>query len=104
MLAGLEQLDPERRGLTAAEIMDRVYGEHAVRGPGNVEGLRGALDELLPKRDARTLGYRLRSYRRRVLGGRYLDAPETKTHGSVLWAVYPESNFGSRRAGASAKE
>jgi integrase len=63
LLIGLEQLDPRRRGLTAADIIDRGYKNPPAGRPAWWYGLRAALDALLPRADARVLGYKLRSFR-----------------------------------------
>jgi hypothetical protein len=57
--------------------------------------LRAALEELSPRRESRPLGYRLRSFRRRVFAGRYLDTPREKAHGSARWAVHPATGLRS---------
>ena len=93
VLIGLEHLDPDRRGLTAGQIHDKVFEEPSAEGESWFQDLRAALDDLLSKKDSRHLGYRLRSFRRRVIGDRYLDSLE-KAHGSARWVVLPASAFG----------
>jgi len=96
VLIGLEQLDPERYGLTAAEIIDRVFINPPTVPEKWFHDLRTALEELLPRRESRHLGYRLRTFRRRIFAGRYLDSPR-ESHGSARWVVYPQTEFRGTR-------
>jgi hypothetical protein len=91
-----ECLDPERRGLTAAEVIQRLYKEQPSVQPDYYADLRDALEALLGKPDARALGNRLRSYRRRVFQGRYIYQASTE-HRAARWAVYPAAEFCRRR-------
>jgi hypothetical protein len=68
-----ESLDPDRRGLTAAEVIYLLYKAPPENPPETHTDLRDALEALLGKPHARTLGNRLRSYRRRVFQGRFID-------------------------------
>jgi hypothetical protein len=85
LLEYLEKTDPDRRGRTAAEIVERAKQDNELRE--NVEGLVGRLD-------TRALGNKLRLYRRRNFGGRYLDRAGEQ-HRAVRWAVYPVKDFRS---------
>jgi hypothetical protein len=90
ILECLEKMDAERHGLTAAEIIQRVKDsleQHA--------DLRDALEALLGKLEARLLGNKLRSYRRRVFAGRFVDQAGIE-HKAARWAVFPASEFGRR--------
>lgn len=97
LLAALEMIDPKRVGLTAAEIV-RLAGDAEDAGDARHssevrEMLRDSIAELFDKPDARKLSYRLRSIKRRILDGRYLDeASETRT-GVIRWAVFPSTQF-----------
>jgi len=97
----LARLDPDRRGLTAAEVIALVRpraGKAATSEPEPPAwhaDLRGAIEGLCGNLDARSLGNRLRSYRKRVFDGRYLDQAG-KAHQAVRWAVYNASEFGQR--------
>lgn len=88
LLAGLEHIDPKRQGVTAAEIVQRLHdaatGEHA--------DLRDAVEGLIGKLDARLLGNKLRTYRRRIFRGRFIDQAGTYRR-SARWAVFAASEF-----------
>src|SRR4051812_16698226 len=79
MIEALERMDPDRKGVTAAGIID------AVRRPGDrppewFEDLKSAVEELCGKLDGRVLGYRFRAFARRNFGGRMIDrAPSVST-------------------------
>jgi hypothetical protein len=89
-----EQLDPEHRGLTAAEVIELCKEPPEGSAELYVE-LRDALEGLLGKLEARALGTKLRSYRRRVFQGRFIDQAG-KEHKAARWAVYPADQFRSR--------
>ena len=89
-----EQMDPERRGLTAAEVIQTCREPPA----GSAElyaDLREALEGLLGELDARALGTKLRSYRRRVFQRRFIDQAG-KEHQAARWAVYPAEQIHKR--------
>jgi hypothetical protein len=92
LLGCLEKLDPERRGLTAAEVI-QIYKDPDSPPPECHSDLKDALEALLGKPDARGLGTRLRSYRRRVFQGRFIDQAGSE-HRAIRWAVYPATEFG----------
>ena len=79
--------DPERRGLTASELVEGAKTDHE---------LRAAVEDLAGRLDARTLGYALRSFARRNFEGLFLDRAANTGHG-VRWAVYPMTEFRTRR-------
>jgi hypothetical protein len=91
-----ERLDPERRGLTAAELIQRLKNPSA-NAPEYYADLRDALEGLLGKLDARLLGNKLRSYRRRVFQGRFIDQTGTEQR-AARWAVFPAKDFRHRTA------
>jgi hypothetical protein len=88
-----EQLDSERRGLTAAEVCDRV--RDLVGHDEFAENCRAAIESLVGKLDSRALGNAIRKYRRRIFGGRYFDRAG-KSRRAVRWAVFPASEFAAR--------
>jgi hypothetical protein len=94
LLSCWEQLDPDRRGLTAAEVI-QLYKSPPENAPECLADLRDALESLLGKPDARGLGTRLRSYRRRIFQGRYIDQAASHKR-AARWAVYPASGFRRR--------
>jgi hypothetical protein len=97
LLDGLARLDPERRGLTAAEIVEQLRSPPSPP-PDWHAGLRDAVEALAGRLDPQRLGYRLRAFRRRVVGGLYLDRAGSHAK-TVRWAAYPASDFAGRGAG-----
>jgi hypothetical protein len=95
ILACWERLDPQRRGLTAAEVLHRLYQASPDDPPDYYADLRDALEALLGKPDARSLGTKLRSYRRRVFGERFLDQTGMQQR-AARWAVFPAQEFSLR--------
>ncbi|MBX9622703.1 MAG: hypothetical protein K2X82_02710 [Gemmataceae bacterium] len=85
LLAQLRDLDPGRAGRTAAELV-----ELAKAG----SDLRGCVEDLCGRLDARVLGNRLRHFRRRVFGGWFLDRAGT-AHQAARWAAFPAGRFRS---------
>jgi hypothetical protein len=90
----LERLDPQRQGLTAAQVVETVKPQKSTTEPAPdwYADLRDAVEGLVGKLDSRLLGYRFRAYRRRVFGGRYLDQAG-RSHQAIRWAVFPASSF-----------
>jgi hypothetical protein len=95
ILACWERLDPDRRGLTAAEVMERLYKHPPLHPPDYYADLRDALESLLAKPDSRLLGNKLRTYRRRVFQGRFIDQAG-KEQRAARWAVFPAEEFRHR--------
>lgn len=95
LLLSWEKLDPERRGLTTAQVIDVLYRESATARPDFHADLKDALESLLGKPDARALGNKLRTYRRRVFCSRFFDQTSTE-HRAARWAVYPAETFHDR--------
>jgi hypothetical protein len=91
ILAAWEKLDTARRGLTAAEVVQRVK-DSPENPAGYLIDLREALEAFLGKLEARLFGNKLRSYRRRIFAGRYIDKVGTE-HSAARWAVFPASQF-----------
>jgi hypothetical protein len=87
-----ERLDPLRRGLTAAEIIQKLGKDLPENLPALYADLRDAVEELIGKLDARALGNRLRTYRRRIFKGRFIDQAGTQQR-AVRWAVFPAAAF-----------
>jgi hypothetical protein len=84
-MAAMERLDPHRRGVTAADLIDAA--RQAAGGPE--AELRAAVEELCGKLDGRALGCRLRHFRRRTVGGRVLDQAGTDRTHAARWVVRP---------------
>ena len=83
ILEEMERLDPQRHGLTAAEIIQRCQNDPAA----NAE-LRWAIEELCGKLDSRKLGGRFRHFQRRNFGGKMLDKSGTDRTKTSRWAVF----------------
>lgn len=95
VLACWERLDPQRQGLTSAEVIDLLYKNPPLSPPDFHADLRAALEALLGKPDSRALGNRLRTYRRRIFQGRFFDHAGTEQR-AARWAVFPATEFHDR--------
>jgi hypothetical protein len=94
MLDALEQMDPCRRGVTTAEIIDTIREHERRKGgdpapPGWHALLKSAVEDLCGKLDGRLLGYRFRHFKRRNFGGRMLDKAGPDADHANRWAVFP---------------
>jgi hypothetical protein len=97
-----EKMDPQRQGMTTAQVIDTLKPKGKTSA-GNVastssvppwhDDMRDAVEGLIGRLDARLLGNKLRSFRRRVFGQRYFDRAGTAQR-AVRWAVCPVSTFG----------
>jgi hypothetical protein len=89
-----EKMDPDRRGLTAAAVMHRLGKEPWTEPPNDpyYADMRGAVETLVGKADSRLLGYYLRTYRRRIIDGKYFDHAGEE-HKVMRWTVYPAEFF-----------
>jgi hypothetical protein len=91
-----EQMDPARHGLTAAEAV-QLYKQPPEPRPEWHADFMAALEMLLGKPDARGLGTKLRGYRRRVFGKRFIDRAG-EDHRAARWAAFPATEFRRRPA------
>lgn len=96
LLACWERMDTERRGLTAAEVIQMYKNAPDLQADWHAD-LTVAIEMLLAKPDARSLGTKLRSYRRRIFGGRFIDRAGDD-HRAARWAVFPATEFYRRSA------
>lgn len=88
LISCLERLDPERRGVTAAQIVD-VIKDKEFRDRELQSDLRSAVEDLCGRIDGRAVGYKLRHFARRNFGGKMIDrAGEDRLKGN-RWAVRP---------------
>jgi hypothetical protein len=99
ILACWERLDPERRGLTAAEVVQWCC-EPPAPAPDFHADLVDALLAVLGKLDPRALGNKLSASKRRLFGGRFFDRAGLR-HQAARWAVYPASAFRKGESGES---
>jgi len=84
IIVGLELLDDTGRGLTTAEIIDRI---RAADNPSAwMADLRAAVEELCGKLCGQALAYKFRHFARRNFGGKCLDAASDGKHAS-RWRV-----------------
>lgn len=85
LLAGLDHLAPNGRGVTTAAVLRAVEAASADGEPGAMVGLRWAVAELAGEPpSSRRLGKALRRFARRVVGGRMLDFAEARVS---VWVV-----------------
>jgi hypothetical protein len=87
-----ECMDEGRQGLTAAEVIDRLYKNPPKPAPDWHADMRAAVEALVGKGDSRLLGNKLRSYRRRVFQGRFIDKAGEQRR-AACWAVFPAGQF-----------
>lgn len=90
-----EKMDPERRGLTAAQVIHCLYKQPPTPIPGYHADMKAALEAFLGRPDSRGLGNKLRDYRRRIFQGRYVDQAGTVQR-AARWAVFPATAFHNR--------
>jgi hypothetical protein len=90
-----EQMDSNRRGMTASEVIHVLYKKPPSPLPHYHAEMKDALEALVGRPDARGLGTKLRSYRRRVFGGLFFDQAGTHSR-AIRWAVFPAKAFSHR--------
>jgi hypothetical protein len=95
LLGCWEKMDPDRRGLTASEAIFALYKSPPTPLPDWHEDMKAALEALVGRADSRSLGNKLRNYRRRIFAGRFIDYASTKQR-AARWAVFPASAFRDR--------
>jgi Domain of unknown function (DUF3854) len=92
-----EKLDPDQLGLTAAKVVKEIspppLGTTPTRTlPDGADELRAMLQDKNGIVTSYKLGLMLRSYRRRIFGGKYLDLVGTEKRAGK-WTVFPASMF-----------
>jgi hypothetical protein len=91
LIVGWDEIDASGAGMTVVEII-RTLAEH----PNEYDAIRGALWELCPPKDGKTLnprsvGMRLHHLRQRVIAGRALDRRDARE--GAIWSVsQPEAS------------
>lgn len=90
-----QRMDLGGRGLTAAEVICRLYKEPPTPEPAWHAEMRDAVETLVGKADARSLGNKLRAYRRRVFGDLFFDIGSTVKR-AARWVVRHRSEFNTR--------
>lgn len=87
LIGGLQQMDPERKGVTAAEVIEAIKGNNDPPISKWVTELRSAVEELCGRLDGRALGFKLRHFARRNFGGRMIDKAGGAHGGVTRWVV-----------------
>ena len=100
LLAGWEELDPSGAGMTVVEMVRTLTDN-----PGSFDTVRGALWELSPPKDGKSLnprsvGMKLHHLRQRVMGGKYLDRRD-RSGGKAVWMVKSADDTESWTIGTS---
>ncbi len=99
-IAAWEQYDAYSKGFVASDMVNTLYPplrENAPRDDAS-NAMRAAVENLIgcpPGKTptARQLGNRLRRFRRRVIGGKYLDTDEARGGRGMVWRLHAkESN------------
>jgi hypothetical protein len=88
LLNGIRGFDADRRGMTAAQLVELAKADDRA-------DLRDAVESLAGRLDARLLGNKLRGFRRRIFGGLYLDRAG-EDHRAARWAAFEASEFSAR--------
>ena len=86
LLQALRRIDPDRRGMTSAAIIEAAKHH---------DDLRCAVEDLAGKLETRALGYSLRPHLRRNFGNWFLDKSKTTGQG-VRWIAMPIDEFHKR--------
>lgn len=94
ILRCLKAMDPERQGVTAAQVIDTLKTTPPSPPEWHAD-LRAAIEDLCGKLDARKLGYKFRHYARRNFDGQMLDRAGV-TAGANRWVVIART---ARRTG-----
>jgi hypothetical protein len=76
-------------------VIERLYKNPPAVLPDYHDDMKAVVEGLLGKADSRLLGNRLRSYRRRIFRGRFIDKAGQEQR-AVRWAVYPAAAFRDR--------
>lgn len=97
LMRAMESLDPARQGLTTSELIERAK---EAKGAGPASDPRVAVEELCGKLDSRALGYKLKHFARRNVGGRMIDRAGTDRTHAMRWVVMPAA--AGRPAGSPA--
>lgn len=82
----LFDLDPDKEGISVADILRRVDAPEREDDPINMRDLRSALQMICPKGTTSQLGARLRAIKRRPIDGLFIDTLPPQ-RGLVRWVV-----------------
>jgi hypothetical protein len=96
-----KMLDEEGKGLTTSKVISTLYAAHNPSPDAKHVQCRAILEDILgSKPDAQRLGCKLRSIRRRVFAGRYLDHMPVKRN-VVRWGLFDAHQLRSESGGES---
>jgi hypothetical protein len=87
-----QHLDEKGQGMTAAEVISRLYEAQQDIKVSGLGIMREAIESLCPRPDTRSLGNLLRKHRRRIYGGLYIDLDGNRNNAGK-WVVLPASAF-----------
>jgi hypothetical protein len=97
LLAAWEKMDTAGRGYTAARVVNVLYADPSLNPPDWRGEMKVAIETLTDCNDARRLarllGYKLRTYQRRIFDGRFLDNVGEGSRAGVLWVVRSAKDF-----------
>jgi hypothetical protein len=103
LLAALELMYPDHQGFVVAELIARLYPPDGIRTDDNQAAvMRAAIENLVGGSasrppTARQLGNRLRSCRRRVVNGLYVDVcEEVRRAGGTVWRLWRTTSSAGR--------
>jgi hypothetical protein len=86
LVANWETIDTAGTGLTAMQICSILFPKYG-NAPTELVDVAAAIESILTRNTGPALGYKLRHFRRRTFGNRYLDQAGTHA-GTVRWSVY----------------
>jgi hypothetical protein len=100
LIAAIAQYDPHDLGFTVSEVVARLYqkdypplNDDAVAMRAALEALAGSPPGKAPS--PRTIGNRLRGFRRRVVKGSYLDIDQSRQNSAgAVWRLFRPKNEG----------
>jgi len=102
LLNAVQQYDPHRTGFTVAEIVHRLYARDFAPCDLPAVAMRAALEALAgtppgKSPSVRSIGTRLRTFRRRVVGGSFLDIDGSrKSSEGAVWRLFCSKNGGGQ--------
>jgi len=95
LIAAWQQYDPSAKGLVIAEMVKALYPQTREDAPDDEasHAIRAALENLLGCPPGKTptprqVGNRMRSFRRRVVAGMFLDVEPTRNEHGKVWRLH----------------
>jgi len=96
-------MDPGCRGLTVADVIHQLYKELPVNPPGYFAAMRAAIENLVARPEPRFLANKIRTHRRRIFQGRFIDKAGEGEQGTK-WVVLDASQFKLARESQRSQE